>query len=98
MAVNDDYKNGMASTENLLRSLLNLDSQPAVLFVDFFSLLSGSGQKTILSGQDVQSSLASWYDVPQVRLRRPLPNLAVPNLADVRVLDRSRPARRCFKR
>jgi len=67
MAVNDEFSDGVDSPENLLRSLLNLDSEPAVLFVDFFALQSGSAQKTILSGQDVQSSLASWYDVPQVR-------------------------------
>ncbi|GAA5838336.1 hypothetical protein JCM9279_003207 [Rhodotorula babjevae] len=69
MAVNDEFSNGMAASENLLRSLLNLDSEPAVLFVDFFALQSGSAQKTILSGQDVQSSLASWYDVPQISAR-----------------------------
>ncbi|KPV78304.1 uncharacterized protein RHOBADRAFT_40851 [Rhodotorula graminis WP1] len=69
MAVNDEFSNGMDSVENLLRSLLNLDSEPAVLFVDFFALQSGSAQKTILSGQDVQNSLASWYDVPQISAR-----------------------------
>ncbi|BGP44673.1 hypothetical protein JCM10450v2_000487 [Rhodotorula kratochvilovae] len=69
MAVNDEYRNGMDSTENLLRSLLNLDSAPAVLFVDFFALQNGAAQKTILTGQDVQTSLASWYDVPQISAR-----------------------------
>ncbi|GAA6049525.1 hypothetical protein JCM3770_000830 [Rhodotorula araucariae] len=69
MAVNDEYRNGMDSTENLLRSLLNLATAPAVLFVDFFALQNGAAQKTILTGQDVQTSLASWYDVPQVSAR-----------------------------
>ncbi|GJN91498.1 hypothetical protein Rhopal_004521-T1 [Rhodotorula paludigena] len=92
MAVNDDPRKGMTSSENLVRSLLQLESAPGVVFVDFFSLRSVQNHNTSLTGQDVQSSLASWYDVPQISARPVLlqamvrdPSLAEPFfLGDVR--------------
>ncbi|GAA6004465.1 hypothetical protein JCM10207_000738 [Rhodosporidiobolus poonsookiae] len=69
MAVNDEYATGMDSSENLLRSLLQLESQPAVLYADTFALRSGSTTQSMLNGQDVQNSLASFYDVAQISAR-----------------------------
>ncbi|GAA5857092.1 hypothetical protein JCM8547_007953 [Rhodosporidiobolus lusitaniae] len=69
MAVNDEFKTSHDSSENLLRSLLHLDTQPAVIYADTFALRSGSSAGSILNGQDVQTSLASFYDVPQISAR-----------------------------
>ncbi|GAA5827032.1 hypothetical protein JCM11251_002213 [Rhodosporidiobolus azoricus] len=69
MAVNDDFSSGMDSSENLLRSLLQLDTKPAVIYADTFALRSGAAQATLLNGQDLQNSLASYYDVPQISAR-----------------------------
>ncbi|GAA5899107.1 hypothetical protein JCM5296_005746 [Sporobolomyces johnsonii] len=71
IAVNDDFTapGTFDSSENLLRSLLSLPSAPAVLYVDSFSLVSGSGNPTLLNGQDAHNSLASYYDVPEISAR-----------------------------
>ncbi|GAA6004433.1 hypothetical protein JCM10207_000725 [Rhodosporidiobolus poonsookiae] len=69
MAVNDEYSDGMESSENLLRSLLQLPSQPAVLYADSFALRSEQQVKALLNGQDLQNSLASFYDVAQISAR-----------------------------
>ncbi|GAA5891156.1 hypothetical protein JCM6882_006442 [Rhodosporidiobolus microsporus] len=69
MAVNDEFSSGMDSSENLLRSLLQLDTKPAVIYADTFALRSGAAQATLLNGQDLQNSLASYYDVPQISAR-----------------------------
>ncbi|GAA5974925.1 hypothetical protein JCM21900_006490, partial [Sporobolomyces salmonicolor] len=71
MAVNDEFtaSSTFDASETLLRSLLSLPSAPAVLYVDTFSLVSGSGKPTLLNGQDVHNSLASYYDVPEISAR-----------------------------
>lgn len=71
LAVNDDPNTSFTSSENLLRSLLQLDSQPAVIYVDTFSLYNtfAGKQQTLLSAQDVQSTLSPFYDVPQISAR-----------------------------
>ncbi|GEM06223.1 capsular related protein, Esterase, SGNH hydrolase-type domain containing [Rhodotorula toruloides] len=71
LAVNDDPNTSFTSSENLLRSLLQLDSQPAVVYVDTFSLHNtfAGKQQTLLSAQDIQSTLSPFYDVPQVSAR-----------------------------
>ncbi|GAA6039001.1 hypothetical protein JCM8097_000149 [Rhodosporidiobolus ruineniae] len=69
LAVNDDYRDGFDSAENLLRSLLQLETQPAVLYADTFALGWTSTRSSIIGAQDYQSSLASWYDVPQIGTR-----------------------------
>ncbi|GAA5992048.1 hypothetical protein JCM10908_000717 [Rhodotorula pacifica] len=69
MAVNDDYYTSFDSSETLLRSLLLLDSQPAVIYVDSFSPLSASAKPSILNAQDIQSTLSPFYDVAQISAR-----------------------------
>lgn len=71
LAVNDDPNTSFSSSENLLRSLLQLDSQPAVVYVDTFSLYNtfAGKQQTLLSAQDIQSTLSPFYDVPQISAR-----------------------------
>lgn len=60
------------TTENLLRSVLHMPNSPAVIFVDAFSLRTKSGRGGMRDGSDVHSTLASFYDVPQISLRSPL--------------------------
>lgn len=69
MAVNDDYETSFDSSETLLRSLLLLESRPAVIYVDSFSPLSASARPSILNAQDIQSTLSPFYDVPQISAR-----------------------------
>lgn len=85
MAVNDDYETGFDSSETLLRSLLLLETRPAVIYVDSFSPLSASARPSILNAQDIQSTLSPFYDVPQISARPALlpamisePSLAKP--------------------
>lgn len=69
MAVNDDYETSFDSSETLLRSLLQLDSEPAVIYVDSFSPMTASAKPSILNAQDVQSTLSPFYDVAQISAR-----------------------------
>lgn len=70
LAVNDDFNpDTFASTESLLRSLLNLPNSPAVIFVDAFALQTARSQRMSLNGGDAHSHLAVRYDVPQISLR-----------------------------
>lgn len=69
MAVNDDYNTSFDSSETLLRSLLQLDSAPAVIYVDSFSPVTASAKPSILNAQDIQSTLSPFYDVVQISAR-----------------------------
>lgn len=69
MAVNDDYETSFDSSETLLRSLLLLESRPAVIYVDSFSPLTASARPSILNAQDIQSTLSPFYDVAQISAR-----------------------------
>lgn len=71
-AVNDVYSTqSLSDAEDLLRSLLQLPSQPAVIYVDSFALRTESGRDGMLNGGDAHAALASFYDVPQISVRGP---------------------------
>lgn len=69
-AVNDGFSPASISTsEALLRSLLSLPSNPAVVYVDSFGQNSLVGGRVIQNGGDAHNHLAVRYDVPQISLR-----------------------------
>ncbi len=70
LAVNDDFSTAaFDSTEGLLRSLLSLPSQPAVVFADAFALVTGRGKPMSINGGDAHSHLAVRYDIPHISIR-----------------------------
>ncbi|KAK4054884.1 hypothetical protein OIV83_000808 [Microbotryomycetes sp. JL201] len=73
MAVNDVYSTeSLDHAEELLRALLQLPNEPAVVFVEAFALRTKSGRDGMLNGADSHASLAEFYDVPSVSLRAPV--------------------------
>ncbi|KAK4058054.1 hypothetical protein OIO90_000793 [Microbotryomycetes sp. JL221] len=73
MAVNDVYSlSSMNDAEDLLRALLQLPNEPAIIFVDSFALRTKSGRDGMLNGGDAHSSLANFYDIPQISIRGPI--------------------------
>ncbi|KAM0793224.1 hypothetical protein ACM66B_000690 [Microbotryomycetes sp. NB124-2] len=77
MAVNDVYsRESLDQAEDLLRALLHLPNEPAVVFVEAFALRTKSGRDGMLNGADSHASLAEFYDIPSISLRAPvLPTL-----------------------
>ncbi|ORY85303.1 Isoprenylcysteine carboxyl methyltransferase family-domain-containing protein [Leucosporidium creatinivorum] len=72
-AVNDVYsQQSLSDAEDLLRSILQLPTEPAVIYVDAFALRTQSGRDGMLNGGDGHAPLAAFYDVPQLSLRGPL--------------------------
>lgn len=76
-AVNDEYtEQSLNDAEDLLRSILQLQTEPAVVYVDAFALRTQSGRGGQLNGGDAHAPLSAYYDVPQISLRGPvLPSL-----------------------
>lgn len=76
-AVNDEYTDqSLNDAEDLLRSILQLPTDPAVVYVDAFALRTKSGRGGMLNGGDGHAPLSAYYDVPQISLRGPvLPSL-----------------------
>lgn len=73
LAVNDRYSlspRDLDTSETLLRSLLSLPKNPAVIYVDSFA--RGPGGRTTENGGDAHKHLALRYDVPQISLRAAL--------------------------
>ncbi|GAA6038999.1 hypothetical protein JCM8097_000148 [Rhodosporidiobolus ruineniae] len=68
--INDDESRD--STEIMLRSILQLPNQPAVMFVGSFALTSQTGDGGMTNGGDAHMALSSFYDVPQISIRNPL--------------------------
>ncbi|GAA5857093.1 hypothetical protein JCM8547_007954 [Rhodosporidiobolus lusitaniae] len=59
-------------TESIVRKILALPNQPAVIFVGSFALTSQSGTGGMTNGGDAHAALSAFYDLPQISLRGPL--------------------------
>ncbi|GAA6033724.1 hypothetical protein JCM8097_004399 [Rhodosporidiobolus ruineniae] len=57
-------------TEEMLRSILQLPTKPAVIFVGSMGINSGWGPLT--NGGDAHAALSAWYDIPQISIRNTL--------------------------
>lgn len=72
-AVNDEVSEELRrSSETLLRSVMSMPQQPAVMYVDSFATRSSSGRDGLRDGGDLHGPLAAFYDVPHISLRAPL--------------------------
>ncbi|GAA6044265.1 hypothetical protein JCM8097_004321 [Rhodosporidiobolus ruineniae] len=60
------------ATEMMLRSILQLPNQPAVIFVGAFAKMSQTGFGGLLNGGDMNMPLMAYYDVPGISVRGPL--------------------------
>ncbi|RXK39815.1 hypothetical protein M231_02870 [Tremella mesenterica] len=82
-AINDELHMGIPKPyELMLRGLLDLPSQPAILSMQIFALMFGS----IALGGDLHESFSQYYDIPIVSLRNVLLPQALDNVTLVQEL------------